>query len=141
MEGLLKGIPYVSIYLDDILITGTSDHDEEHLATLDKVLSCLEEAELRLKCNKCAFMFPSVVYLGHKILAESLQPTGEKAQAVNEAPPPNNISSFLGLVNYYGKFLPHLASTLKPLYTLLQKTKSFCWGPGQDKAFKEANSC
>ena len=139
MEGLLQGIPYVSIYLDDILITGKSD--EEHLATLDKVLSRLEEAGLRLKRSKCAFMLPSVEYLGHKISAKGLQPTGEKVRAVNEAPPPNNVSqlrSFLGLVNYYGKILPHLASTLKPLYSLLQKTKSFCWGPGQDKAFKEA---
>ena len=90
MEGLLQGIPYVFIYLDDILITGTSD--EEHLATLDKVLSHLEEVGLRLKCNKCAFMLPSVEYLGHKISAEGLQPTGEKVQAVNEAPPPNNVS-------------------------------------------------
>ena len=47
--------------------------------------------------------------------------------------------SFLGLVNYYyGNFLPHLASTLAPLYSLIQKTKSFHWRPAQDKAFKEA---
>ena len=45
MEGLLKGIPYVSIYLDDILVTGASD--EEHLTTSDKDLSLLEEAGLR----------------------------------------------------------------------------------------------
>ena len=89
MEGLLQGIPYVSIYLDDILITGTSD--EEHLTNLDKVLNRLEEAGLRLKCNKCTFMLPSVEYLGHKISAEGLQPTGEKVQAVNEAKPSNNI--------------------------------------------------
>ena len=89
MEGLLQGIPYVSIYLDDILITGTSD--EEHLATLDKVLSRLEEAGLRLKRSKCAFMLPSVEYLGHKISAKGLQPTREKVRAVNEAPPPNNV--------------------------------------------------
>ena len=58
-------------------------------------------------------MLPSVEYLGHKISAEGLQPTREKVRAVNKAPPPNNVSqfrSFLGLVNYYGKFLPHLAS-------------------------------
>ena len=62
MEGLLHGIPHVSIlYLDDILVTGASD--EEHLTTLDKVLSHLEEAGLRLKHNKCAFMLPSVEYL------------------------------------------------------------------------------
>ena len=76
-----------------------------------------------------------------QISAEGLQPTGEKVRAIKEAPPPNNVSqlrSFLGLVNYYGKFLPHLASTLAPLYSLLQKTKSFFWGAAQDKAFNKA---
>ena len=133
MEGLLQGIPHVSIYLDDILVTGTSE--AEHLATLDKVLSRLEEAGLRLKRNKCAFMLPSVEYLGHKISAEGLQPSEEKVRAIREAPPPSNVSqlrSFLGLVNYYGKFLPHLASTLTPLYSLLQKAKHFTWGKAQD---------
>ena len=90
MEGLLHGIPHVSLYLDDILVTGVSD--EEHLTTLDKVLSRLEEAGLRLKRNKCAFMLLSVEYLGHKISAEGLQPTREKVRAVNKAPPPNNVS-------------------------------------------------
>ena len=62
-------------------------------------------------------------------------------RAIREAPPPTNVSqlrSFLGLVNYYGKFLPHLASTLTPLYSLLQKARYFTWGKAQDKAFKEA---
>ena len=73
MEGLIQGIPHVSIYLNDILVTGASD--EEHLTTLDKVLSHLEETGLRLECNKCAFMLPFVEYLGHKISAKGLQPT------------------------------------------------------------------
>ena len=86
-------------------------------------------------------MLPSVEYLGHKISAEGLQPSGEKVRAIREAPPPTNVSQlrlFLGLVNYYGKFLPHLASTLTPLYSLLQKARHFTWGKAQDKAFKEA---
>ena len=58
-------------------------------------------------------MLPSVECLGHKISAKGLQPSGEKVRAIREAPPPTNVSqlrSFLGLVNYYGKFLPHLRS-------------------------------
>ena len=73
MEGLLQGIPNVSIYLDDILVTGTSE--EEHLATLDKVFGRLEGAGLKLKYNKCAFMLPSLEYLGHRNSAEGLQPS------------------------------------------------------------------
>ena len=46
MENLLQGIPGVSIYLDDILITGPTD--SEHLKTLDKVLDRIKNAGLRL---------------------------------------------------------------------------------------------
>ena len=70
MENLLQGIPHVSIYLDDILITGTSEAD--HLSTLDKVLTRLEAAGLHLKKSKCAFLLPSVEYLGHKISADGV---------------------------------------------------------------------
>ena len=139
MENLLQGIPRVSIYLDDILITGTSEAD--HLSTLNKVLTRLEAAGLHLKQNKCAFLLPSVEYLGHKITADGLQPTEEKVRAIKEAPPPTNVSqlrSFLGLVNYYSKFLPNLANTLAPLYSLLQKTKKWSWGASQKTAFIEA---
>ena len=61
-------MPHVSIYLDDILVTGISEAD--HLKTLDEVLNRLETAGLRLKRNKCAFLLPSVEYLGHKMPAK-----------------------------------------------------------------------
>jgi len=100
------------VYLDDILITGRTD--AEHIETLDKVLSRLEDAGLRLKRNKCVFMAESVDYLGHRIDQEGLHPTEEKLEAVRDAPKPRNVTelrSYLGLLTYYSKFLPNLAST------------------------------
>ena len=61
-----------------------------------------------------------------------------KVEAVLRAPAPTNIAtlrSFLGLVNYYGKFIPTLATTLAPLYSLLQKSKRWSWGKSQAEAF------
>ena len=127
------------MYIDDILVTGKSD--EEHLQTVDEVLPRLEAAGLRLKRDKCTFMLPSVEYLGHTISAEGLQPTTEKVRAIVEAPAPQNVSqlrSFLGLVNYYGKFLPNLSSTLAPLYRLLEKQVKWIWSAAQDLAFQAA---
>ena len=112
MEGILQGMPNVCVYLDDILVTGESE--QVHLKTLDEVLRRLGEAGIRLKQAKCAFIKSSVEYLGHKISADGIRPMTEKLRAINDAPPPNNVSqlrSFLGLVNYYGKFLPQLATT------------------------------
>ena len=90
MEGLLQGIPHVSVYLDDILITGKND--VEHLATLEAVLTRFEEAGLRLKRSKCVFMAPSVEYLGHRIDAEGLHPTESKVKAIKNAPVPKNVT-------------------------------------------------
>ena len=61
-------------------------------------------------------------------------------EAVTRAPAPRNVTelrSFLGLVNYYGKFLPSLATVLSPLYHLLQKSQCWRWGSEQAKAFKD----
>ena len=58
-----------------ILITGTND--DEHLHTLETVLSLLEKVGIRLKHNKCSFMLSAIEYLGHKISAQGLQPTSE----------------------------------------------------------------
>ena len=122
MENLLQGIPNTCIYLDDVLITG--DSQQSHLANLEGVLCKLQTAGLRLKHSKCNFMMPSVEYLGHQISVQGLQPTEDKVRAIKAAPVPTDVTqlcSFVGLVNFYGKFLPNLSSVLAPLYALLQK--------------------
>ena len=86
-------------------------------------------------------MLPSVDYLGHTISAEGLQPTREKIRAITDAPTPSNVAqlrSFLGLVNYYSKFLPQLATTLSPLYLLLRGNIKWQWTDKQQKAFQAA---
>ena len=133
MEGLLGDIPNVHVYLDDILVSGSTRR--EHLLTLEKVLSRLEQAGMRLKESKCRFMLPSVEYLGHHISADGIRPTEEKRRAIVNAPSPQDttqLKSFLGLVTYYGKFLPHLADVLAPLYKLLSKHHPWHWGLEQE---------
>ena len=102
--------------------------------------SCrLQDAGMRLKRAKCLFLLPSVEYLGHVIVAEGLCTSEAKVNAIVNAPAPQNVTelrSFLGLVNHYGKFLPDLATTLAPLYRLLQKQKKWTWGNSQEKVFK-----
>ena len=126
------------VYLDDIPVTGKTT--EEHLAHLAEVLRCLKEAGMKLKREKCAYLLHSVEYLGHVITKDGLRTADSKVEAVIRAPAPRNISelrSFLGLINYYGKFLPSLATVLSPLYSLLQKAVCWNWGSSQARAFDE----
>ena len=141
METVLQGIPNVCVYLDDILVTGATD--EEHLQTLDHVLSRLEDVGARLKKGKCEFMLESVKYLGHRISAEGLQPTDDKIEALRKAPIPSNVSqlkSFLGLLNYYLKFLPNHSHNLAPLHRLLQNHTPWEWGSAQQKVFDDSKA-
>ena len=70
MDLVLQGIPHVICYIDDILVTGSTD--EEHLSNLATVFERLQHHSFRLKQEKCAFMKDSVEFLGHMIDAEGL---------------------------------------------------------------------
>lgn len=136
IESLLQGIEGVIVYLDDILMTGSTE--EAHLKALDKVLSRLERAGLRVKKSKCVFMEPSVTYLGHLIDAGGLHPLQDRVRAIKEAFTPRSVSelkSYLGMLSYYSKCLPNVSSTLNPLYLLLKKDVKWTWGRAQTKAF------
>ena len=78
--------------------------------------------------------------MGHRIDSEGLHPTDEKVEAIVKAPEPKNVSelrAFLGLINYYGKFLKNLSSLLHPLNELLQKDKSWVWTEACKQAFQK----
>ncbi len=122
MENLLQGLNHVTVYLDDILITGVSIDD--HLSNVRKVLSRLDAAGVRLHKDKCTFMSTQVKYLGHIIDAKGLHPTPDRANAIQDAPSPTTVTelkSFLGLLSYYRKFLPNLSNLLTPLHSLTDK--------------------
>ena len=100
------------VYIDDILMAGRSQ--EEHHTYLARVLQWFKDAGIRLKREKCSFFLSEVRYLGHLISAEGLCLSMTKVKAITGAPKPTKVSelkSFLGLVNYYTKFLPNLATT------------------------------
>ena len=135
MEHLLQSIPYVIVRVDYILVFGASD--EDHLNSLEEVLKRLASAGLWLK-NKCVFMEPQVTYLGYKVSKEGIQPLDGKVDPITNAPAPKNVSqlkSFLGMINYYQKFLPNMSSMLAPFNELLREETRWHWGQEQMLAF------
>ena len=126
-------------YLDDLLITGASD--QEHLQNLQRVLSKLKEQGIKLKKEKCAFLQSSVEYLGYVIDTKGVHTSPTKLEAIKKAPEPKNVSelrSFLGLLNYYAKFIPNVASLLHPLHTLLQHKRTWKWTKECAEVFSKA---
>ena len=90
---------------------------------LEEVLVRLRDHGIRVKSSKCTFFQDSMEYLGHKITSEGLHTTTKKVDAVRLAPAPKNqreLRSFLGLLHYYGKFMPNLATLIHPLNSLLK---------------------
>ena len=128
MDTILQGIPGVVCYIDDILVTGKDQ--EEHLQNLNEVFSRLEKHGFRLKREKCTLLAKSVEYLGHSITKDGISALPDKVEAIAKAPQPTNVQelrSFLGLLNYYGKFIRNLATILHPLNQLLQTNRKWNW--------------
>ena len=128
MDTILQGIPQVVCYLDDILVTGVDD--AEHLKNLEEVFQRLKHHGLRLKRAKCEFMQSAVDYLGYRVDAHGLHAIPSKLDAITHAPEPQNVAqlrSFLGLLNYYGKFIPNLATLIHPLNQLLHEDVKWKW--------------
>ena len=125
--------------MDDILTSGSSKKD--HLQKLQKVLEKLQSAGLSLNHEMCIFLVNSVSYLGHQIDAKGLHPLQGKLDAIVKALAPKSVTElkvFIGLMNYYSKFVLNLTSLLHPLYHLLGKSVPWSWTPDRQAAFDSA---
>lgn len=122
MDDLLSDITKAVSRLDDILMAGKDEEDQLH--TFSLVLERPLMAGFRLNKAKCKFLQKCVTYLGHKIDGEGLHPTENKLAAVRDSPRPNDVTalkSFLGLIMFYSRFMPHHSTILAPLDNLLKK--------------------
>ena len=121
-----------------MIITGKTD--EEHLKNLQIVLKRLQDYNLQVNKDKCKFFQEEISYCGHKIDSNGLHKMQEKIEAIVNAPKPENLTqlrAFLGMVNYYARFLPNLASVLHPPNQLSQKDVKFQWTSATQKAFEK----
>ena len=136
LETLLADIPGVGVFLDDLVVAGADA--ESHNSALRAVLKRLDEAGLRVNLEKCRFGVGSMTYLGFRISSKGVEATDDKTAAIREAPAPRNVSElrhWLGLINYYAKFLRNLASTLAPLYHLLRRDQRWQWTEAESATF------
>ncbi|XP_060093621.1 uncharacterized protein K02A2.6-like, partial [Heteronotia binoei] len=111
MDALLKGIPGVQPFFDDVLVAAPDP--EEFGNRLREVLRRFQAAGLKVKREKCLLGVPRVEFLGFAVDAAGIHPTEEKTRAIVKAPAPTckaELQSFLGVLNFYHSFLPHKAA-------------------------------
>lgn len=109
------------VYMDDIIIY--SQNLETHLQDIAKVLRTLEDANLKIQCDKCEFLRKEVDFLGHVVTTEGVRPNPRKIEAVQNWPIPTTpkaLKSFLGTVSYYRRFIPQFAKIAKPMTAQLR---------------------
>jgi hypothetical protein len=142
MDRLFGHFPFLFTYLDDHLIASRTL--EEHMDHLSQFFSVLQDNGLTINPAKCTFAATSVKFLGHMVSETGLIPLPRHVAAVENFPPPQDLKQlqrFLGLINFYRRFLPSVAQTLKPLTDLLRgNPKALDWSPAADAAFKAAKA-
>ena len=125
-------------YLDDIIIFSATV--EEHLTHIELILKCLARHNLNAKIKKCEFFKTSLTFLGHIVSRDGISVCPDKVTAVKEFPVPismKELRSFLGLANYYRRFIKDYSKITCVLTRLLQKNVEYKWTAECQSAFDE----
>jgi len=128
----------VAVFVDDVLV-GT-DSEEGHDEIVAEVLKWLEENDLYMKPEKCSWKTSKVNFLGVVMGQGKIEMEEEKVEGVLNWPVPKtvkDIKKFLGLANYYRRFIKNFAALAKPLNMLTRKDEKWKWKEAQQKAFKQ----
>ena len=148
MDTVCQDLPFAFVYLDDVLIASRSR--EEHHDHLRQLFDRLQAAGLILSLEKCLFAQRSLRFLGHEVTADGITPTADSVKAITAFPRPVTIQklmSFVGMVNFYKRFIPKAAQIMAPLHaatagaqTKAAGKKEVKWTPEREAAFQNTKS-
>lgn len=124
IDTVLRGLDFCYAYLDDILIA--SENETEHVEHLRQLFERLDQYGIMVNPTKCVFAKSELKFLGYSVSEQGTKPLQEKVQAIREFPKPKQIKQlrrFLGMVNFYRRFIPKAAVLQSPLNKLLKGKK------------------
>jgi hypothetical protein len=130
MEGVLRNISNVIVYIDDLLVH-TKTH-KDHLKVLEQVLDRLHTHNLKINLDNCFFGSKEVSYLGFTLTPEGIKPGKNKLKAIKDAKPPTDVKticSFVGLCNFFWTHIKNFAIIAAPLFRLTRKDSEYKGGP------------
>jgi hypothetical protein len=129
MDRVFSGLEFVKYYIDDIIVFSTNT--QKHRTHSADVFARLRFHGLKLYPGKCKFYCDHVEYLGHMIYPGGLGVVASKVEVVMSIPKPRDVSrlrAFLGLCNYYRKFVKTFSTIAKPLTMLTRLDQPWIWG-------------
>jgi len=144
MNEVLSGIPQTFCYLDDIIIMSSSSL--EHQQTLHQVFTRLQEHGLVINSDKCFLGVKSLSFLGYHVSSEGLSPLPAKVEAINAFTlprTPRQLRSYLGMYQYYAKFVPRCSHFLQPLHTFVAsapKNRPLQWSEDLETSFESSKT-
>jgi hypothetical protein len=142
MDGVLRSVDFVFVYLDDILVASSSA--EEHSDHLRQVFRLLAANVLVVNTRKSLFGQSELHYLGHLVSSAAISPLPSRVEAIVNVPVPTSkveLQRFLGMINFYRRFMPLLAAKLNPLYKATAcKGPSITWTADCNVAFATAKT-
>lgn len=136
MEQVLSGCDGCLNFIDDVIVYGSNQ--KEHDERLEKVLRRFRQMNVTLNDSKCIYGVTELQFLGHILSEKGVRPDIDKLESIRNFREPKSgeeVRSFLGLVNYVGKFIPDLATLTDPLRRLTKQHQSFAWGCEEQAAF------
>jgi len=137
MNNYLGHLPFVKVFVDDILVH--SNTVEEHAQHLTQVFDILLEKGVVIKSSKMALFKKSVKFLGHVLTGTGISMQQSKVKVIEEWPDlkdATDVKSFLGLCNFYRKYVNNFAHKAVPLNNLLKKDVEFKWGEDEKASFQ-----
>lgn len=143
MDEVLRGLPFIFVYLDDILVA--SQNAKEHRSHLRQVFDRIQKYGLVVNLKKSEFGLDNIDFLGHHITKDGIAPSRAKVLAITEYPAPATVSEmrrYLGMLNFYRRFIPHSAAQQSRLQSLIITNKKndktpIIWTPETTRAFQD----
>ena len=132
-DGVFQNLDFAFVYLEDVLVA--SKLESQHRDYLKTIFELLSANSLVINKSKCAFGVTELEYLGHLVTCNGIRPLTSRIQAIHNFPTPQTRTDhqrFLGMVNYYHRFLFGIAPKLDPLRVA---------SAGRGKDFTRASQC
>ena len=142
IDTVCQGLDFTFAYLDDILVYSQSK--DEHFRHLRILFQRLERHGMIINVSKCQFGLSEIDFLGHRVTANNIAPLPEKVAAIENFGQPTTIKglqTFVGMVNFYHRFVPRVAELMRPLHQALSgKAKTLVWDDALGEAFENTKS-